>query len=133
MVLDKDVLVFDRAAALVLYLRAEAVDVRDRDLERLLVRVRSGPVALIEFGIDRHIRGLGRNAQAGGLVVGRQDAHHVGHDSAPLTRKSRQTRPDRPAARLQLMSISDFSFAGSGLICISMVCFMTNTPILAMF
>jgi len=31
------------------------------------------------------------------------------------------------------MSISDFSFAGSGLICISMVCFMTNMPILAMF
>ncbi len=34
---------------------------------------------------------------------------------------------------LQLMSISDFNFAGSGFICISTVCFITNTPILAMF
>src|SRR3977135_364230 len=44
-----------------------------------------------------------------------------------------QTRPARPAARLQLMSISDFNFAGSGLTCMSTVCFITNTPILAMF
>src|SRR6266704_5739797 len=45
----------------------------------------------------------------------------------------RQTRPDRPAARLQLMSISDFNFAGSGFNCMSTVCFITNTAILAMF
>ena len=44
-----------------------------------------------------------------------------------------QPRPESPAAMLQLMSISDFSFAGSGFICISSVRSMTNMPMLAMF
>src|SRR6202022_3685353 len=73
LILDQDVLVFDRAAALVLPLGAEAVDVRDRDLERFLVGVCSRPGTLIMFGIDRHISGLGRNAQARRLLAGRQE------------------------------------------------------------
>ena len=50
-----------------------------------------------------------------------------------LESAERQALPERPAARLQLISIRDFSFAGSGFNCISIVCFMTKTPIFAMF
>ena len=133
-VLDQHVLIFAGAVALIMHLGAKARDVRDRDLERLVVGVFSGPVARIQRRIDRHIGGLGRHGQPDRLVVRRDGGQNIGHGLLlPHRLHGDQPRPDRPAARLQLMSISDFSFAGSGLICISTVCFITNTPILAMF
>jgi hypothetical protein len=62
-------------------LGAEAVDIGDGELELFLVRISSLPGALEELGVDRNIGGLARNAQSGGSVVGRQDAHDVSHEA----------------------------------------------------
>src|SRR6202040_4192799 len=97
LVLDQDALVFDRAATLVLYVGAEAADVGDGELEGFLVGIGSRPGALIELGVDGYIFGLARNAQSRGLVVGRQDAHDVGHET--LREPATPSDPARQARR----------------------------------
>src|SRR6185295_8424960 len=78
-VLDQNFLELVGAAALVLHLGTEAVDVRDRELERLVVGIFSGPGAFVQFGINRHIGSLGRNGQSHRLVVRRYDAPEISH------------------------------------------------------
>jgi len=49
------------------------------------VSVRADPETASDYVshqvVDRYIRGLARNAQSGGFVVGRQDAHDVSHEA----------------------------------------------------
>ena len=42
-----------------------------------------GLFAFVIIGIDRKVRGLGRNGRPDGLVVGRDDRHQVSHATAP--------------------------------------------------
>src|ERR1700709_664785 len=120
---DQDVLVFHRRTALVADLCAKPVDVGDREGEVLTGRVLALPGALVVRRIDRDIRRLRRHHAADRGVIRSDDVEDISH----------QARPESPAARLQLMSIRDFSFSGAGLVWISTVCFITKMPILAMF
>src|SRR5450755_1928284 len=58
-VLDQDLLVLNGRAALVFHLRAKAVDLRNRELEFLVVRIGPLPAALVARGIDIGVRRVG--------------------------------------------------------------------------
>src|SRR4051812_35099156 len=122
-VADQHVLVFGGRAALVAHPGAEAVDVGDGEAEVIAAGILARPGALVIRRIDGDIGRLRRHHAADRGVIRSDDVENIGH----------QARPDRPAAILQLMSISDFNFSGAGLVWISTVCFMTKMPILAMF
>src|SRR6476660_845935 len=82
-ILDEHFLVFVGAVALVLNLGAKTGDVRDQNLERLVVGVFSAPRALVKSRIYRNIRRLGRDGRSDRLVIGRYDTQQVGHSTAP--------------------------------------------------
>src|SRR5262249_34826261 len=75
---DQHLLVLRGPAALIFDLGAKAVDVGNRDLERLVVGIGPLPGALVLCGIDIGVFGGGRRQRLGRVGVG-DDANEVGH------------------------------------------------------
>src|SRR6266404_8586580 len=135
-VLDQHVLKFDRSsAALVFYLGAKPLNVRDRKRKFLAGGIRAFPGAGIKGGIDRDILHLRRRRQWRRLVAVAENTEDVRHWMIPegSVHPAAHARPLNPAAMLRLMSIRGFICSRCGLICNAAVWDSTKTLILAMF